>query len=84
MAGDAEIEPERSMKLAQITIELVEHIQQEIRPVGFWQKAQAQAILRFWVVRYLDDQEVMDYDKLPNVADRLVELAKVGLHKLIP
>jgi type I restriction enzyme R subunit len=39
---------------------LVEHIQQEIRPVGSWQKAQAQEVVRSWIVRYLDDQDVLE------------------------
>jgi len=77
-----DVSPEELNALAQITIELVEHIQQEIRIVGFWRKAQAQEALRNWIVQFLDDHDVLEYDRLPEVADRLVELAKANQYRL--
>ncbi len=77
------VTPEELNDLAQITIELVEHIQQEIRLVGFWKKVQAQDALRNWIVQFLDDHDVLAYDRLPEVADRLVELARANQHKLV-
>ena len=62
---------------------MVDHIQQELRIVGFWRKAQAQDQLRAWVVQTLDAQDILPYDRLPHVAERIVELAKVNHGKLV-
>ena len=80
--GDGEISPEDLIKLCRATVELVEHVQQEISVVEFWSRAQAQADLRRWIFQYLDDQNVLPFDKLEEVADRLVQLAKVNHEKL--
>jgi hypothetical protein len=45
--------------LRQITIELVAHIQQEIRLVDFWQNTNAQGVLRKWIVQYLDTKDAL-------------------------
>jgi hypothetical protein len=50
--------------------------------VGFWQNAHAQTVLRKWLVQYLDRRDVVPFDRLPEVADRLVELAKANHLKL--
>ena len=63
-------------------MELVEHVRQEIHFVGFWQNAHARDVLRKWIVQFLDEQDVLPFDRLAEVADRLVELAKVNQHKL--
>lgn len=82
IAGGADLQPERLMFLCQITVELVEHIQQEIRLVGFWQNAYAQAVLRKWIFQFLDGKDVLPIERLQEVADRIVELAKANHGKL--
>lgn len=77
------VSPDALAKLVKTTIEVVAHIQREIRLDGFWKKAQAQEALRGWLVQYLDDQDVLPFERLPEVADRLLELAKVNHRKLV-
>lgn len=62
--------------LADIVVDLVEHIRQEIRRVDFWKNAHAQRVLRSWIVARLDEKDVLPYARLEAVADRIVELAK--------
>lgn len=66
-------------KLAAITVEMVEHIRQEIRIVDFWRNAHAQNVLRGWIVRFLDANDVIPFSRQQAVGDRIVELAK-SLH----
>jgi type I restriction enzyme, R subunit len=66
-------------KLAAITVEIVEHIRQEIRIVDFWRNAHAQNVLRGWIVLSLDDYDVIPFSRQQAVSDRIVELAK-ALH----
>jgi len=80
---DGEVSDDDLHKLVEATVGLVEHIQQEIQLVGFWTRAQAQDALRGWIVQYLDDIGILPYDRLPAMADRLLELAKVNHHKLV-
>jgi type I restriction enzyme R subunit len=80
--GDGEISPENLIKLCRVTIELVEHVEQEIRVVEFWSRAQAQADLRRWIFQFLDDQNVLPFGRLEEVSDRLVLLAKMNHEKL--
>lgn len=82
MVGEADLPPDRLMTLCQITVELVEHIQQEIRLVGFWQNVHAQTVLRKWIFQYLDSKDVLPIERLPGMADRIVELAKANHGKL--
>ena len=74
--------PGRNYSQRQITVELVEHIQQEVRLVGFWQNAHAQTVLRKWIFQYLDGKDVLPIERLQEVADRIVELAKANHGKL--
>lgn len=78
--GDGDLPKEKITKLAGVTIELVEHIRQEIRVVDFWRNVHAQTVLRSWIVRFLDDNDAVPFARLQVVADRLVELAK-ALHQ---
>lgn len=75
---------EKLARLRDVTVELVDHIQQEILLVGFWRNPHAQDVLHKWTVQFLDDQgDVVPFDRLGAVADRLVELAKANHHKLV-
>jgi len=65
--------------LIPLTVELVEHIRQEIRTVDFWRNTHAQNVLTGWIVRFLDDHDAVPFNRQQAVSDRLVELAK-ALH----
>jgi len=80
--GDKKLTGEALEQMCTLTVELVAHLQQEIGIVGFWSKAQAQADLRSWVFQTLDDADVLPFDKLDAVADKLMELAKANHHRL--
>ena len=77
-AGGQKVPKETLRKLAEMTVELVEHVRQEIRVVDFWRNVQAQNVLRQWIIQQLD-QDVLPFERLPEVAGRLVELAR-ALH----
>jgi type I restriction enzyme R subunit len=77
-AGEGKVSKETLRKLAEMTVELVDHVRQEIRVVDFWRNVQAQNVLRQWIIQYLD-QDVLPFERLPEVAGRLVELAR-ALH----
>jgi len=63
-------------------VALVEHVQQEIRLVDFWENAIRQEELRRWIFQFLDAADVLPVERLDGVADRLVELAKANHGKL--
>jgi len=82
VAGDGEIAEKRLRKLCRATVDLVDHIQVEIRMVGFWRNAHAQKVLHNEIVQYLDDQDLLPFERLDGVADRIMELAKANQTKL--
>ncbi len=70
------------------TVALVHHVKKEISVVGFWQNAYAQDVLRKWVVQHLDGQQLdgndlFKLDRLGEIADRVVELARANHSKLV-
>ena len=86
-APPAELSPAQVAVLRQATVTLVAHLRRQIGVVGFWQNAYAQDGLRKWVVQHLDGQQVdgqdlFKLDRLSEVADRLVELARANHSKL--
>jgi type I restriction enzyme, R subunit len=79
MNGSAPSQEELA-RCAELTVELVQHLRQELRHVDFWRNAYAQNVLRSWMVRdFLDEHDLVPFDRQQTVADRLVELAK-ALH----
>lgn len=82
-AGDGKLTEDDLTKVCEITVELVDHVQQEVKLVGFWKNAVAQTQLHKWVVQFLDDYDLLDFERLAEVADRVVELAKANHHKLV-
>ena len=66
-----------------LTVELVEHIQQEIGIIGFWSKPQARESLRSWLFTTLDNANVLPFKRLDAVADKLMELAKANHRRLV-
>ncbi len=87
-APPAGLPPAQAAVLRNTTVSLVIHIRHEIGVVGFWQNTYAQDVLRKWVVQHLDGQQVDGHDlfkldRLSEVADRVVELAKANHSKLV-
>lgn len=84
----AGLAPAQAAVLRDATVALVAHLRSEIGVVGFWQNNYAQEVLRRWVVQHLDGQQVdahdlFKLDRLSEVADRVVELAKANHSKLV-
>jgi len=69
-------------ELEAITVEIVKHIQQEIRRVN-WDRPVVQEDLIRWIAGYLDDRDVVNYDQIGLVADKLVQLARKNRDRLI-
>ena len=82
VCGDREADKDELERLCKMTVELVEHIRREICLVEFWSKTQAQEDLHGWIVQTLDDHDILPWEQLPELADRLVELAKVNHPRL--
>jgi type I restriction enzyme R subunit len=86
IAGEEKLQGAKLDHLCALTIEIVDHIQQEIAIVGFWDphRNQAREGLRSWIVQVLDSADVLPFTRLEAVADRLMELAKSNHHRLAP
>jgi type I restriction enzyme R subunit len=78
----AEAPQDEPESLVPITVELVDHVREEVRLDGFWGSAQKQDELREWIVQYLDPYDLLPSELLSEVADRIVELARVNHPKL--
>ncbi|AFY47533.1 type I site-specific deoxyribonuclease, HsdR family [Nostoc sp. PCC 7524] len=61
-------------ELAQATVEIVEHIRQEVKRIN-WSNQIIQEDLRKWIAGYLDEHDLVSYEQLEEVADKLVQLA---------
>lgn len=72
-----------NQNLLNLMIEMVEHIAQEIKVVDFWRNLQARNLLKGWLVKYLDHNNLIAFDKCEKVADQLVELANFRHSKLV-
>jgi len=69
-------------ELAALTVEIVNHIRQELRRVN-WDRPVVQEDLRKWIAGYLDDKDAVNYEQLESVADKLVQLARKNRSRLI-
>ncbi|MDP9357836.1 MAG: type I restriction endonuclease subunit R [Chloroflexota bacterium] len=78
-APGTNLTPERLHDLAGLTVEMVDHIRQEIAMVDFWRNAHAQNVLRMWVAGFLDDHDAVPYEWISPLADHVVDLAR-ALH----
>jgi type I restriction enzyme R subunit len=87
-ATPAALSTAQAAVLREATVTLVAHVRRELAVVGFWQNAYAQDVLRKWVVQHLDGQQVdghdlFELDRLSELADRVVELARANHSKLV-
>jgi type I restriction enzyme R subunit len=71
------------LKYAKATVEMIEHISKEISHIDFWRSRVAQQELRGWIVKYLDGHELVPFEKLPEIADRIVQTAKHNHSRLV-
>lgn len=83
VVGKAALSEDQQELLAEVAVELVDHIKQEIKLVGFWSNAHAQDVLRKWIVGCLDEHDVLPFARLAEVADRLLEVAKANHPRLV-
>lgn len=74
--GGAKPDPVRLRALIEATIEIVDHIRQEIRVVDFWRNQHLQGALRQWILEDLDRRNILPFRQLPVVADEIVQLAR--------
>jgi type I restriction enzyme R subunit len=82
-AGEGPVPAEDRAWLAGLTVELVQHLQREIAIVGFWKNSHAQEVLRGNVFQFLDEHEIVSFERADAVADRLMELARANHPKLV-
>lgn len=68
--------------LSGLTIQLVDHIVRETAVVGFWSNLHAQEVLGSEIFTFLDDYEIVEFDRAEAVAGRIMELAKANQHNL--
>ncbi len=69
--------------LAELTLDMVDRlIRDEVSNVGFWKSATRQEDLRGKIFVFLDDNNLIDFDRADAVADRLMDLAKANHAKL--
>lgn len=69
--------------LSDLAVQMVDRIIQDgISVVGFWRNAPRQDELRSRLFMFLDENEIVDFDRADVVADRLMELARANHDKL--
>lgn len=69
--------------LADLAVDLVERVVRlAVNVVGFWTSGPRQEELRGQIFMFLDESEIVDFDRADAVADRLMELAKANDRKL--
>jgi type I restriction enzyme R subunit len=69
--------------LAPITLELVDHLRQEVRNLDFWRNSQKQEALRERIINILSGFGIFQLDRVPGVADRVMELARANPPRLV-
>ncbi|MGH2559421.1 MAG: type I restriction endonuclease subunit R, partial [Thermomicrobiales bacterium] len=75
-AGQRDATADGLRDLAEATVEIVEHIRQEVRLTDFWSRPNAQNVLRQWIIEFLDKGEIVPFQRARAVADEMVQLAK--------
>jgi len=83
VGADAADGEQQQLAVRDVTIEIVDHLAQEVSIVDFWSRVQAREDLRRWIVRTIDDANLLPFEKIQVVADRLMELAKANHQRLV-
>jgi type I restriction enzyme R subunit len=76
LGGWDSISNSQKSKVVQVTVEIVDRIQQEVRKVGFWRNLYAREVLTKALVRDLDASRLCPAGKERDLAQQLVALAK--------
>ena len=71
-----------SVRLIELTRQLVSRIRRIIGAVGFWDNANKQDELRKAIKRTLDDSDLFNFSSLDELATELVALSKANQHRL--
>ncbi|MCL6479227.1 MAG: DEAD/DEAH box helicase family protein [Peptococcaceae bacterium] len=74
--GDIDIGKERRLQLAGHVRAMLDKIRVQISYTDFWRTPQLQNNLRRWVIEYLDDNDVVPYERLESTADALLAQAR--------
>jgi type I restriction enzyme R subunit len=69
-------------ELAAATVEIVNHIRIEVQRVN-WERPIIQEDLQRWIAEYLDNRDLIPYEQLKEVADKLVQLAVKNRNNLM-
>lgn len=75
-SGSEALSDETREHLADVTVDMVDHISQEVSNVDFWRNSAAQNQLRSWIFTHLDHEQVLPFGKLDSAADKLMDLAR--------
>lgn len=73
-----------SVQLIELTETLVNHIKQEVKTTSFWEphRRHLQEELEQYLFETLYDSELLEFDRIPPLVDKLRELAKANSQKL--
>jgi type I restriction enzyme, R subunit len=84
VSGDEQPDLVLETQLIELTEILVEHIQKEIKTTSFWEphRRQIQEELEQYLFEILYESELLDYDHIEPLVDKLRELAKANSNKL--
>jgi type I restriction enzyme R subunit len=83
-ATDANIREEMRLNLLDLAEAIVNIVVSRGLIVRFWHNLHAQDDLRAELINTLDDRDVFPFEKLPSIADKLVELAKANQSLIAP
>ncbi|HEX6506657.1 MAG TPA: hypothetical protein VF221_03405, partial [Chloroflexota bacterium] len=65
------------------TVQLVDLIKNESDVVEFWSNVHAQEVLRSQIFNFLDENEIVEFDRAEAVAGRVIEVARANRHRLV-
>jgi len=80
--GDDTLSDEERDLVTDLTVDVVDHVAQEIDRPDFWRTTHLRKQLRSWVIRRLDDADVLPYDEIKSAADDIMKTAEANHEKL--
>jgi type I restriction enzyme R subunit len=80
--GDDTLSDEERDLVTDLTVDVVDHVAQEIDRPDFWRTDHLRNQLRSWVIRRLDDADVLPYDEIKSAADDIIKTAEANHEKL--
>ncbi len=73
---DGDLPQEEQERMRELTVTMVDRIRQEIQIVDFWRNTYQQNRMRSWIVDFLDGNDLVPFERQPEVADVIVQLAR--------